>query len=325
MLMAMTKRENLIRTITRNHPAWVPYRYDGSLTMLRPDIVVRPVEGGRDDWGVNWVSTNTDEGSYPDGKPVITLQEIQSIRGPKTDFVRVRKDLEDRVTRLKATDTLVICYNELTVFERAQLLLGSDEFFAATALDPERIGELLDRIVDYQAHLTECQMSAGVDGVRFTDDWGTQSSLFISPLQWRSLIKPGLKRLYQIVKSHHGFVFQHSCGHIEEIVPDLIEIGVDVLDPCQPGSNDICGWKARYGDRLCFMGGLDTQGYLSFGEPEQVREQVKRVVAVMSQGGGYIAAPSHSITIPKKNRGAMIAALEDINRVLQGARQPDGE
>ena len=177
--------------------------------------------------------------------------------------------------------------------------------------------------MDYQALLTECEMSAGVDGVRFTDDWGTQASLFISPVQWRSLIKPGLKRLYDIVKSHHGFVFQHSCGHIEEIVPDLIEIGVDVLDPCQPRSNDICGWKARYGDRLCFMGGLDTQGYLSFGEPDQVREQVKQFVTVMSQGGGYIAAPSHSITIPEKNSRAMTAALEEINHGLNETRHPD--
>jgi uroporphyrinogen decarboxylase len=321
----MTKRENLIRTITRDHPAWIPYRYDGSLTMLRPDIVVRPVEGGRDDWGVNWVSTNADEGSFPDGKPVITLQEIQTVQVPRTDFAQVRKDLEGRIARGKATDTLVICYNELTLFERAQLLLGSDEFLAATALDPGRTRQLLDRIVDYQALLTECEMSAGAEAVRFTDDWGTQSSLFISPAQWRSLIKPGLKRLYDIVKSRHGFVFQHSCGHIEEIVPDLIEIGVDVLDPCQPRSNDIFGWKARYGDRICFMGGLDTQGYLSFGEPEHVHEQVKQFASVMSRGGGYIAAPSHSITIPEKNSRAMIAALEEVNREQYEARQIDAE
>lgn len=325
MLTTMTKRDNLIRTITRNHPGWIPYRYDGSLAVLRPDIVVRPVEGGRDDWGVNWVSTNAGEGSYPDGKPVMTLQEIQTLRVPKTDFAQVRKDLEGRVARLKATDTLVICYNELTLFERAQLLLGSDEFLVATALDPERTRQLLDRIVDYQALLTECEMSAGADGVRFTDDWGTQASLFISPARWRSLIKPGLKKLYDIVKGHRGLVFQHSCGHIDEIVPDLIEIGVDVLDPCQPRSNDIRGWKVRYGNRLCFMGGLDTQGYLSFGAPDEVREQVKQLAAIMSQGGGYIAAPSHSITIPEKNHEAMIAALAETNRELRKARHLDAE
>ena len=310
----MTKRENLLRTITRDRPGWVPYRYDGSLTLLRPAVVVRPVEGGRDDWGVGWLKTDTDEGSYPDGKPVVTLSEVHTVSAPKTDFEAVTRDLEGQIARLKDQDTLVVAYNELTLFERAQLLLGTDNFLMATALDTDRTRQLLDLITDYQARLTQSLMEAGVAGVRFTDDWGTQTSLFISPERWRSLIKPGLKRLYDIVKKQRGFVFQHSCGHIEELVPDLIEIGVDVLDPCQPRSNDIFSWKKKYGDRLCFMGGLDTQGYLSFGEPEQVREQVKMAAAIMGEGGGYIAAPSHSITIPEKNTQAMIAALIDLNQ-----------
>jgi uroporphyrinogen decarboxylase len=87
-----------------------------------------------------------------------------------------------------------------------------------------------------------------------------------------------------------------------------------VLDPCQPAANDIFAWKSRYGDRLTFMGGLDTQGYLSFGTPDDVETAVAKVVAVMSAGGGYIAAPSHTITIPPANRAAMLRAIDNINR-----------
>jgi uroporphyrinogen decarboxylase len=309
----MTKRENLVRTITRNNPAWVPYRYDGSLTLLKPSVVARPEECGLDDWGVNWLKTGAKEGSFPDGKPVVLLDELETILVPDTDFGSVTRELQEQIARAPDSDTLIIGYNELILFERVQLLLGTNNFLMATVLDSDRVEKILDVITEYQLQLTESILKAGVSGIRFTDDWGTQTSLFISPERWRLLFKPRLKRLYAVVKEHNGFIFQHSCGHIEEIVPDLIEIGLDVLDPCQPQANDIFGWKKRYGGSLSFMGGLDTQGYLSLGSSEQVRRRVTEVVTIMGTGGGYIAAPSHTITIPEQNRLAMLEALREVN------------
>ena len=312
----MTRKENILRTINRDSPEWIPYRYDGSLTLIRPNIVVRPVEGGRDDWGVYWVPTNEIEGSCPDGQPVISLEEIDSYQVPATDWDRVTKNLKHQIESLSQTDTLVIAYNELTLFERAQLLLGNAEFLMATALEPQQLEMLLDKILDYQEMLTQAIMKSGISGVRFTDDWGMQSTLFISPEKWRKLIKPRLSRLYRVVKQRGGIVFQHSCGHIEEIVPDLIEIGIEVLDPCQPEANDIFKWKHDYGDQLTFMGGLDTQRYLSFGTPKEVKENVKKVLSIMGKGGGYIAAPSHTITISEENRKAMVEVIDEIRKCL---------
>ena len=157
-------------------------------------------------------------------------------------------------------------------------------------------------------------LESGCEGVRFTDDWGMQTSLFISPELWRKYIKPRMKILYDIVKEYKGLVFQHSCGRIEKIVQDLIEIGCDVLDPLQPAANNIFKLKEVFGSRLCFMGGLDTQSYLSFGSPEEVKREVKKVLTIMGKDGGYIAAPSHTITIPVKNRSAMIDAIDEINQ-----------
>jgi uroporphyrinogen decarboxylase len=309
----MTQKENLIRTITRNHPEWVPFRYDGCLTMLKPGVVARPDQGGLDDWGVNWLATNTREGSYPDGKPVAFLDRPETFRVPETDFALVTRGLKEQVEKCSGRDTLVIGYNELTLFERAELQLGTNDFLMATVLETEKLAIILERITDYQVELTESMLEAGLAGIRFTDDWGLQTSLFIAPEVWRLLIKPRLKRLYAVVKKRGAFVFQHSCGHIDEIVPDLIEIGLDILDPCQPQANDIFTWKTRYGSSLSFMGGLDTQSYLSLGSPQQVRERVAEVVKALSKGGGYIAAPSHTITIPKENKRAMVESLSEIN------------
>ena len=318
----MTNRENILRTIKRDSPRWVPYRYGGALTLLYPRVVPRPLQTGMDDWGVGWIGTDSAEGSYPDGKPVIGIDQVESFQPPHTDWQMVTDDLRQQVSAKLHEDTLLIAYNEMTLYERAQLLLGTTSFLMAVALEPEKVEVLLDRITAYQRLLTQALMNAGVAGVRFTDDWGTQTALFMSPASWRRLIKPRLKTLYDTVKERDGLVFQHSCGRIDAIVSDLIEIGLDVLDPCQPAANDIFEWKRRYGDRLSFMGGLDTQNYLTFGTPDEVETKVAEVVSVMSAGGGYIAAPSHTITIPEANRKAMLRAIEKINRQEKPRKEP---
>jgi uroporphyrinogen decarboxylase len=309
----MTHRENLLRTIRRDGPSWVPHRYDGAMSLLRPKVVPRSFETGLDDWGVGWIGTDSEEGSYPDGKPVLRIDDVTSCEPPKTNWRNVTEDMCRQVANKAGDDTLPIAYNEMILYERAQLLLGTTEFLMDVATMPEKVELLLDKIAAYQQRLTEAVMDAGVAGVRFTDDWGTQTALFISPPAWRRLIKPRLKMLYDVVKQRGGLVFQHSCGRIDAIVPDLIEIGLDVLDPCQPAANDIFEWKRRYGDRLTFMGGLDTQGYLSFASPDDVETAVTQVLTVMTDGGGYIAAPSHTITIPEANRQAMFRAMDKFN------------
>jgi uroporphyrinogen decarboxylase len=309
----MTKKENLIRTIQRNHPEWVPYRYDGSLTFIFPRINSRPREGGTDDWGVQWIPTHTDEGSYPKERPYLKLDQIKTFRAPNLDWEGITSDLKEKVDALSSSDTLCIARNEMLLFERAKLLLGTVECLMAYLVEPQSMHVLMDIMTDFQIKLVHAIMKSGIAGIRFTDDWGTQKSLFIHPDLWRTFVKPRLKIIYGVVKDYGGFVFQHSCGHIEEIVPDLIDLGVDVLDPCQPQSNDIFRWKKEYGDQLSFMGGLDTQRYLSFGTPDQVKSSVKKVVEIMHKGGGYIAAPSHTIRIPEANQQAMLEGIDEVN------------
>ena len=309
----MTRKENLIRTIRRDEPAWVPYRYDGGLPTLNPNVIARPVEGGLDDWGTQWIPGGTEEGSYPSEKPVCRLAEAGLLESPQTDWQMVTAELRQQMAGGQYADSLVIVRNELVLFERVKYLLGTTEYLMGFMTNPDEVHVLLDQVLVYQKELTRCIMEAGADGVRFTDDWGIQNSLYINPTQWREFLKPRMKELYAIVKEYDGFVFQHSCGHIDEIIPDLIEIGLDVVDPCQPMANDVFGWKERYGDSLTFMGGLDTQTYLSFGTPQEVKQAVKEVVSIMSRAGGYIAAPSHTISIPEANRQAMIEALQEWN------------
>jgi uroporphyrinogen decarboxylase len=158
-----------------------------------------------------------------------------------------------------------------------------------------------------------------IDGVLLGSDWGSQRSLLMSPAIWRDLIAPGEKREYDLVHSAGKHVWIHSCGCIDTIMPDLVEIGMDVLNPVQPEAMDIARLKALYGDRITFWGGISTQRTLPYGTPDEVRADVRRTVELMGRGGGYITAPSQCLQddVPLAN----IVALIDEARHAAG-REP---
>ena len=103
----MTRRENLLRTIRRDSPAFVPYRYDGCLTVVEPAVVARPRAGGLDDWGANWIATDTDEGSYPDDTPVLTIEQAADFAAPAADWQAITADLRRQVEVHAGEDTLL--------------------------------------------------------------------------------------------------------------------------------------------------------------------------------------------------------------------------
>ncbi|MHB1347697.1 MAG: uroporphyrinogen decarboxylase family protein [Candidatus Humimicrobiaceae bacterium] len=313
----ISARENMLRTIRRDNPNWIPYRYDGSLTALRPSVCIKKEDGGKDDWGVMWLPTKDAEGCYTDGGPVISIDQVHDFSAPDSDFESLSEDLRNQINMLENKDTVIFSYCDFALFERAQFILGTINFLMEALENTKKVEKLLEIITDYHIKLVEAMMKTGIDGIRFCDDWGMQTAMFLNPDLWRRIIKPRLKRLYEAVKKYNGIVWQHSCGHIEEVIPDLIEIGVEIIDPCQPAANNVLMWKKKYGENLSFLGGLDTQGYLSFGSPEEVKAKTKEFIKFMSVGGGYIAAPSHTISFPVENKNAMIEAINEVNNELK--------
>jgi uroporphyrinogen decarboxylase len=310
----MTAKENLIRTIKHDNPQWVPYRYDGTLRILASKIVnVRPIMGGKDDWGVAWLFTNKEEGSYPGGDPVLDIENVDSFSSPRTDWAAVTDDMKNQIKALEGLDVLPIAYTEYAIFDRVQFLLGYEGLMFALVENREKLDQLIEKVYQYHYKFVEALLDADVEGIRFTDDWGMQDRLFISPADWRFFFKERYRALYNLVKTRGKLVFHHSCGCIESIINDIIELGVDVLDPLQPAANDMFKLKENYGSKICFMGGLDTQSWLSFGTEDEVYNNTLKILKVMSKGGGYIAAPSHTITIPQANRNIMAKAIQDHN------------
>jgi uroporphyrinogen decarboxylase len=137
--------------------------------------------------------------------------------------------------------------------------------------------------------------------------------MVMSPESWRDLIKPLMAEIFAVGRAHGLWVANHCCGALRPIIPDLVEIGLDVLNPVQAGcpGMDPFGLKREFGDRLSFMGGVDTQNLLPFASAAEVRRETERLISGMTAGGGgYILAASH--TIPPETPDENIFALYEV-------------
>ena len=177
-------------------------------------------------------------------------------------------------------------------------LRGYEPFLTDLVLRPRLSQALVSRMFDFMLEYN-CHLLAAADKPLqiFTigDDYGTQKGLYVSPELFRKFFLPGLRQEFRLGKALGLKVFLHSCGSIREIIPDLIEAGLDVLDPIQVGAAgmDPEELKREFGRDLCFSGAVDVQETMCHGTPDQVREEVKARLEVLAPGGGYILTTSH--------------------------------
>ena len=214
------------------------------------------------------------------------------------------------------------------LFERAWSLRGFEQFLMDMAQDPGYAAALLDRITEIQLALIERFLALGVDGGYFGDDYGAQKGLLFSPATWRKLIKPRLARLFAPFRAAGLPVIMHSDGQIQPILPDLVEIGLTVLNPVQPEVLNHRTLRREFGDKLAFYGGISTQTVLPHGTPAEVRRAWPTPLQTWRpQGTGLLLAPSHRMMadIPLANVDAMLAAFRESLRLRGGWSHLNGQ
>jgi uroporphyrinogen-III decarboxylase len=165
----------------------------------------------------------------------------------------------------------------------------------------------------------------GVDMIWLGDDVGQQQGMLISPRHWRRFLKPRLAEIISRVKSINPAVkvAYHTDGCVYAIIPELVEIGLDVLNPVQPAAMDPARLKRQYGRELCFWGSIDEQHTMPFGDPDQVRHEVEQRLKTVGQDGGLILAPTHHLQLdtPLENFWAL---LDAVGGARPGAKRADG-
>lgn len=245
-----------------------------------------------------------EEWKYPYGtyieihrSPLInaSLDEIRKVKLPHLEWW----DFDSYVDLLKNYGDFFVWMNMNGCFDMARFQRGSEQFFMDMALEPEKAEILLEKVNNLAMAFFEkaiAKVKGLVDGVYLGDDFGTQNGLSISPEMWRKFIKPKYKELVSMIKNHGLKYCHHSCGGIRPIIPDMIEIGFDVLNPIQPLAKGMDSEELgnEFGKDIAFYGGIDEQKTLPFGSVEDVRKEVLQRIATLGKYDGYIVAPAHA-------------------------------
>jgi len=284
-----------------NRPPGTPYLNDwgGQSTEVEPGVWFQrhhPLAG---------METAAELGAYPHWPDM-------------DDFARVAH-LPELTRRLAAENKYAIMGTPwlLSPFERAIDMQGMERLLTLMSANPDYVQALLARIAGYCAALMGHFLAAcgdNLDIVGISDDLGTERGLLISPKMYRAVLKPVHADFIAFIKARtRAKVFLHTDGDVFDVLDDLVEIGVDILNPVQTSAGkmaDLAGLKRRYGKNLVFCGAIDSQHILPYGKPEAVRREVRRVIGLLGPGGGYMLAAVHTIMneVPAENILAMTEA-----------------
>ena len=271
-----------------------------------------------DEWGVTWRKAGDGPYLYVDGpffgikKPPLDLLEGRD--WPDPDNPGYYRGLSERAEALRRdTDCAIILNLPVGIDHQAQFLRGFGESLTDLYRNREFIERLYDIIADWYIAVADNALALvgdKIDIVFMGDDLASQQAPLFDPEIYRAIIKPRHRRIIEAIKSHGApKVLYHSCGAVTALIDDLIEIGVDALNPVQVTANGMepKALKQRYGRRIAFWGGISTQGVLPFGTPEDVRAEVRHTIDCLGQDGGYVLNSVHNLQndVPAENVIAM--------------------
>ncbi len=197
------------------------------------------------------------------------------------------------------TDYGIVADLETSFFETSWYLVGLEKLLMDIMMEASYVGTLFDRVLEINIEVGKQLIELGADILWAGDDFGTQTGLLIDPETWRKIFKPRIKIMFQEFRKVNPDIkiAWHSCGSILPIIPDFIDIGLDILNPMQPKAHgmDAQFLKDTYEKDLVFFGGVDIQELLPQKSPADIKNEVERLAKIYGRNGGYIIAPAHNI------------------------------
>jgi uroporphyrinogen decarboxylase len=307
--------ESEVKTFVRDHVEPDPeilerFSIDTRYVRIRPPkgftIEIRPDNSYVDEWGTTFRKPQTS--LYYDPVPPYpladaTIADLEKYPWPDPHDPGRIEGLEDKARELyENTDCAIVAdIPFLGPLEFAWLLLRGARFFEDLILDKTFARALLEKVADIHIQIFDRFLDAVgkyIHVVAVSDDLGDQDRPMMSPKLYREMVKPVHKRLWSFVKKKtDAFLFLHSCGSIYPLIPDLIEIGVDIINPVQVSAKDMdtARLKTEFGADLTFWGGIDTHRVMPKGSPDEVEAEVKRRIGDLAPGGGFVLTAVHNI------------------------------
>ncbi len=274
-----------------------------------------------DPWGIKWKLFGYYWEIVNNPLKDASFEEIKNFPWPDASQIDM-KLLTNHVNKAKhlyyETDYVVVAEHPVYgYFELGCWMFGFDDFLYRIAAEPEVVTWFFENYHKYVTDINEIYYGKLGKYAHLTtsgDDFGMQNGPFLSPDMFEEMVMPWYKKRIDQVKSLADIkYFHHSCGSVYRLMDKIIEMGVDILNPIQPGTADMEPerLKKQYGDKLVFWGGIDEQKLLAQGKPEDIKKEVRRIAELMSINGGYVMAASHNIQpdVPAENIDAMLKAL----------------
>lgn len=259
-------------------------------------------------WGIEEIEKSTTAGWLCEAGPpplalAANLDELAQYNWPDVEWF----DFSSLKSRLADWNDYAIMASGCSVFQHATYLRGMDILLMDMCMQPEMAHFVLKKISDfYYIYFEKMFQATGdmIDIFALADDFGMQNSLLISPEMFDEYVAPQLKRMSGLAHAYGKKLLLHSCGNIEILIPRLIELGVDILDPIQPECMNPLIIKEKYGHQICLRGGISVQNTLTLGTVDEVQTETKRIVEALNVDGGYILSPGHPVLqddIPVEN------------------------
>ena len=269
------------------------------------------------EWGMRFKNVDLYNEFYE--YPLAGVQSVEEVEAyPFPDpLARGRFDAAKEAVEIYAQDYAIVADLETSIFETAWYLVGLEKFLMDLTTGAAYINVLLNKIQAINTEIGKQLIKLGADIIWAGDDFGSQTGMIMSPQQWRSIFKPRIKAMFDEFRAVNPNIkiAWHSCGSITPIIPDFIEIGLDLLNPIQPLS---AGMEPEflakeYGNELVFFGGIDVQNLLPYKSPAEIRSEVQRLIDILGKNGGYIVAPAHNIQddTPTENIIALFEAVKE--------------
>ncbi|MBS7625199.1 hypothetical protein KEJ29_06455 [Candidatus Bathyarchaeota archaeon] len=289
----MNPRKNFFLAIRHEEPYWLPCPlFDKSVATVSHGLIER-CNFGLDSWGVRWELKDNRSDSFPVEHPLKSPDMVDDYPMPSPYEPHVIKRAIEEASRVDRSNTVVMGDNGWGLFERAWLLLGMTRFFIWSFRHQDALKRLIERIAEVKVAITEELIEkVNIDIIAYGDDWGMEDRLLISPNKWRTFIKPYQAKLYQIAKKNGVLVYQHSDGKVEDLIPDLVEMGVDILNIQRECNN----WQKiieRFGKRISLWGGVSART-LDIGKLEEIAKETEECCR-LGRNGGVILAPGHAL------------------------------
>lgn len=289
----MTKKEVVIRTVHMQNSPETPLFFQNRdldksyfvVTGYVADPAFVPKTKGENEWGIIWRTLNETLGQ-PDFCPLEESWDLfENYKAPNPNIEERYKYIQPAIDN--NPDRYIVANLGITGFNMATFLRGFANFLEDLYVEPEKADALLDMVFGFEEEVIKNFCKFDIDAVSFFDDWGTQQNLIISPEMWREVFKPRYKRQFDLIHSYGKDVFFHSCGQVEAIIPDLIEIGADILNLNQPDLFGVETLGEKYGGKVCFCCPIDHQKMLKASR-QDIFDYVKRLKKSLGQNGGFI-------------------------------------